>query len=67
VFPIVEAFFFAVFGVSHFVAQLTVTTFLLAFALGTRQLARLWMPDAAAVGVARTALGLPLVTFGADR
>ena len=50
-FPIVEAFFFALFGVSHFVAQLTVTAFLLAFALGTRQLARLWMTDAAAVGV----------------
>ena len=62
-FPIVEAFFFALFGVSHFVAQLTVTVFLFAFALGTRQLARLWMPDAAAVGVALTALGLPLVTF----
>jgi Dolichyl-phosphate-mannose-protein mannosyltransferase len=62
-FPIVEAFFFALFGVSHFVAQLTVTAFLLAFALGTRQLARLWMTDAAAVGVALTALGLPLVTF----
>jgi 4-amino-4-deoxy-L-arabinose transferase-like glycosyltransferase len=62
-FPIVEAFFFAVFGVSHFVAQLTVTAFLVAFALGARQLARLWMPDAAAVGVALTALGLPLVTF----
>jgi 4-amino-4-deoxy-L-arabinose transferase-like glycosyltransferase len=62
-FPVVEAFFYAVFGVSHFVAQLTVTAFLLAFALGTRQLARLWMSDAAAVGVGLTALGLPLVTF----
>jgi len=62
-FPIVEAFFFAVFGVSHFVAQLTVAAFLFAFALGTRQLARLWMSDAAAVGVGLTALGLPLVTL----
>jgi 4-amino-4-deoxy-L-arabinose transferase-like glycosyltransferase len=62
-FPIVEAFFFAVFGVSHFVAQLTVTAFLFAFALGTRQVARLWMSDAAAVGVGLTALGLPLVTL----
>jgi 4-amino-4-deoxy-L-arabinose transferase-like glycosyltransferase len=62
-FPVIEALFYAVFGVSHFVAQLTVTAFLFAFSLGARQLARLWMPDAAAVGVALTTLGLPLVTL----
>lgn len=42
-FPVIEAFFFGFFGVSHWVAQLTVSGFTLAAAIGAFLLARRWL------------------------
>jgi 4-amino-4-deoxy-L-arabinose transferase-like glycosyltransferase len=62
-FPFIEAVFFAIFGVSHFVAQLAVCAMLLFYALGLRELARNWLPEPAAVAVGLVGLGLPIVTY----
>lgn len=50
-FPLVEALFFAVFGVSAFSAQLAVATFYLAMAWGAYFLARRWFEPMASLAV----------------
>ena len=62
-FPVVEAAFFAVFGISHFVAQLAVCAFLAAMAIGTYGLARSRLTHLAALGAMLMTLGLPGVAF----
>ncbi len=54
-----EAVLFALFGVSHFVAQLAVSPFLFALGLGGYRLARLLLPRPAALGVGLLLLGAP--------
>jgi 4-amino-4-deoxy-L-arabinose transferase-like glycosyltransferase len=62
-FPLVEALFFAVFGVSTFSAQLTVATFYLAMAWGAYFLARRWFQPTASLAVSLLFVGAPEVAL----
>jgi 4-amino-4-deoxy-L-arabinose transferase-like glycosyltransferase len=63
VFALIEAIFFALFGVSHNTAQLTVSAFLLALACGTYFLARRWLGRVAAFSTALLFIGTPAVAL----
>ncbi len=58
-FPLVEAVFFGLFGVSNAVAQLTVSAFLLATACGAYFLTRQWVSRTAAFATALLFIGTP--------
>ena len=58
-FYVVEALFFALFGVTHFVAQLSVAPFTFALGLGAYRIARLAMSRWQALGAALLLLGVP--------
>jgi hypothetical protein len=62
-FPLVEALFFAIFGVSHFTAQLTVAVFYLAAAWGAYWLSRRWLPSAYAFAVSLLFISAPEVAL----
>ena len=62
-FPLVEAVFFAVFGFSHFTAQLTVTIFYLAAAWGAYYLSRRWLSPAYAFAVSVLFVSAPEVAL----
>src|SRR5271165_680421 len=62
-FALVEAVFFAIFGVSHVTAQLTVSAFLLATAYGAYLLARRWVGPIAAISIALVFLGTPIMAL----
>jgi hypothetical protein len=62
-FPLVEALFFAVFGVSHFTAQLTVAVFYLAAAWGAYCLSRRWLSPAYAFAASLLFVGAPEVAL----
>lgn len=62
-FYLIEAGFFAVFGVSHFTAQLTVIFFLFLLSVGAYIFSRQWLPKVAALGVAILVIGSPEVTY----
>ncbi len=62
-FAVVEAIFFAIFGVSHEVAQLTVAAFYLAAALGVFHLVRRWRPDPVAFAVSLVFIALPEIAL----
>ena len=63
VFPLVEALFFAIFGVSHFTAQLTVAVFYLAAAWGAYCLSRRWFSPAYAFTVSLLFVSAPEVAL----
>ena len=58
-FYVAEAIAFALFGVSHFVAQFTVSLFVLLLCVSAYALARLFLPRWAAVGAALLVIGTP--------
>jgi hypothetical protein len=58
-FYVAEAIAFAVFGVSHFVAQATVSVFVLLLGFSAYGLARLFLPRWSAVGAALLVIGTP--------
>ena len=58
-FAFVEAMFFSLFGVSHTVAQLTVSVFFLATAYGTYLLTRQWISRVSAFSCALLFIGTP--------
>src|SRR5271157_1577838 len=58
-FAVVEAIFFSLFGVSHTVAQLTVSVFVLATAFGTYFLTRQWISRVSAFSCALLFIGTP--------
>ncbi len=62
-FPVVEAVFFDIFGVSHHTAQMTIAAFYLAAAWGIYLFFRRWMGAAPAFAVALLFIGLPEVAF----
>jgi 4-amino-4-deoxy-L-arabinose transferase-like glycosyltransferase len=62
-FALVEALFFAVFGVSHATAQLTVSVFFLAAAWGAYILARRWMGRIPALAAALLFIGTPAMAL----
>jgi 4-amino-4-deoxy-L-arabinose transferase-like glycosyltransferase len=62
-FALVEALFFAVFGVSHFTAQLTVSVFFLATAWGAYFLARRWVSRITALATALLFIGTPVMAL----
>jgi hypothetical protein len=59
----VEAIVFALFGMSHFVAQATVSLFVLLLAAASHTLARNILPRWSAVGAALLAIGTPETAF----
>ena len=59
----VEATVFAVFGVSHWAAQLTVAGFAAALGFGVYRMARLWLPRGVALGSALMLMGAPGFAF----
>ncbi len=63
VFPLAEALFFALFGVSHWVAVLTIAAFNFTAAFGAYRLCRLWLPPAWAGATALLFFGLPEVAL----
>lgn len=62
-FYIVEAGVFAVLGVSHFSAQVTVTLFVFILAVGTYSLARFLLPRWSALGTSLLLIGSPATAF----
>jgi hypothetical protein len=62
-FPLVEAMFFDLFGVSQPTAQMTVAAFYLATAWGIYFFFRRWMKPASSFAVALLFIGLPEVAF----
>lgn len=62
-FPVVEAVFFGIFGVSYFSAMLTVAVFYLAAAWGAYFLCRRWLSPAAAFSVSLLFAGAPEVAL----
>lgn len=62
-FALVEALFFALFGVSHGTAVLTVSAFYLAAGLGAYWLSRRWFGPAAALAVSLLLIGAPEVAL----
>ncbi len=62
-FAIVEAAFFALFGLSHSVAQLTVSAFFLATAYGAYFLTRRWLGRTAAFSTALLFVGTPAMAL----
>jgi hypothetical protein len=62
-FALVEALFFAVFGVSHATAQLTVSVFFLVTAWGAYFLARRWLNRTAALATALLFIGTPAMAL----
>jgi Dolichyl-phosphate-mannose-protein mannosyltransferase len=62
-FALVEALLFAVFGVSHATAQLTVSIFFLATAWGAYLLARRWLSRVAALAAALLFIGTPAMAL----
>ena len=62
-FALVEAVFFALFGVSHFTAQLTVSVFFLATAWGAYFLARRWVDRITALAAALLFIGAPVMAL----
>ena len=66
-FALVEAAFFALFGVSHVTAQLTVSAFLLATAYGAYFLARCWVGCIAAFSSALVFVGTQSWCSGAGK
>jgi 4-amino-4-deoxy-L-arabinose transferase-like glycosyltransferase len=62
-FALVEALFFAVFGVSHATAQLTVSVFFLATAWGAYFLARRWLGRIPAFAAALLFIGTPAMVL----
>jgi len=62
-FPLVEAVFFSLFGVSAATAQLTVSAFLLGAAWGTYLLLRRWLDRAAAFSAALLFIGTPSIAL----
>ena len=62
-FPIIEAVFFQIFGVSLFTAQLTVSVFYLIAAWGAYVLSRRWLSRAGALAVSLIFIALPEVAL----
>ncbi len=62
-FPLIEAVFFGLFGISHTTAQLTVAVFLLVMGCGAYFLSRRWLNRPAAFAVALLCLGVPGIAF----
>jgi hypothetical protein len=62
-FYVIEAIAFALFGVSHFVAQFTVLLFVLLLGVSAYVLSRLLLPRWAAVGAALLVIGTPEAAF----
>jgi 4-amino-4-deoxy-L-arabinose transferase-like glycosyltransferase len=62
-FPLVEALFFAIFGVSHSTAVLTVIVFYFAASLGAYFLSRRWFDWLPSLGIAILFSGLPEVAL----
>src|SRR5271167_564181 len=62
-FALVEAVFFSLFGVSHTVAQLTVSAFFLAAAYGAYFLTKRWVGRAAAFASALLFVGIPAMAL----
>jgi hypothetical protein len=62
-FPAVEAIFFAIFGVSHFTAQLAVAFFYLWAVWGAYALSRLWFSRLLSFSVALAFAGMPEVAL----
>ena len=62
-FALVEAVFFALFGVSHHVAQLTVSAFFLATAWGTYYFVRRWVGPMAALATTLLFIGTPVMAL----
>src|SRR5271165_5666183 len=62
-FALVEAVFFALFGVSHATAQLTVSAFFLAAAWGAYFLARRWLSRIAALATALLFASTPAIAL----
>src|SRR5271167_3863163 len=62
-FALVEALFFALFGVSHATAQLTVTAFYLAAAWGAYVLARRWLDRVSAFATALLFIGVRVMAL----
>jgi Dolichyl-phosphate-mannose-protein mannosyltransferase len=62
-FPLIEAIFFAIFGISSFSAQLAVATFYLAAAWGAYFLMRRWLEPPAALAVSLLFVGSPEVAL----
>ncbi len=61
--PTVMAAFYAVFGVSHFVAQLCITVFGFFLAWGSYRLARFWLPPWRALAVGLLLVGAPEIAL----
>ena len=62
-FALVEAVFFALFGVSHHAAQLTVSAFFLATAWGTYYFVRRWVGCMAALATTLLFIGTPVMAL----
>ncbi len=62
-FALVEAVFFAIFGVTHYAAQLTVSVFFLAAAWGAYFLARRWVGRLTALSAALLFIGTPVMVL----
>ena len=62
-FYFVEAAFFGVFGVSNFIAQASITLFILLLAISSYALAREFLPRWSSLGVAMMCIGAPEVAF----
>jgi len=62
-FALVEALFFALFGVSHATAQLTVSAFFLVTACGAYVLARRWLGRISAFATALLFIGTPVMAL----
>jgi hypothetical protein len=58
-----EAVFYALFGVSHTVAQFTESLFIFLFAVGAYLFSRQWLSSIAAVGVALLTIGAPEMAY----
>lgn len=58
-----EAFLYSVFGVSHFVAQASVSIFLFFLGLASYKLARLWLPPIPSIAAGVVTLGLPEIAL----
>ncbi|MDR3533191.1 MAG: glycosyltransferase family 39 protein [Rhodopila sp.] len=62
-FYVIEAVCYAIFGVSHAIAQLSVTLFIFLLGVGAYGFSRQWLPRSAALGVALMMIGAPEVAY----
>jgi hypothetical protein len=62
-FYVFEAVFYALFGVSHAVAQFTESLFIFLFAIGAYLFSRQWLSRIAAIGVALLTIGAPEIAY----